>query len=98
METKLKEEEEIDSEGKSDANEETERAEKQSCTHANALVFPGASHWVGTWPKWNQQEQTEKQEPQRHQKPENDNHSLALTAPVFVGLFIFKIKDRTGGY
>lgn len=49
METKRKEEEEIDSEGK-DANEETERAEKQSCTHANALVFPGASPWVGTWP------------------------------------------------
>lgn len=29
MKTKLKEEEEIDSEGESDANEETERAEKQ---------------------------------------------------------------------
>ena len=47
METKLKGEEEIDSEGESDANEETERAEKQSCTQANAFVFPGASHWVG---------------------------------------------------
>lgn len=92
MKTKLKEEEEIDSEGESDANEETERAEKQWCTHANTL----ATGWVRGQDGINMSTQKSKS------FRDTRNKSMAATAlpslPVFVGLFTFKIKDKTGGY